>query len=294
MDNRAIGVFDSGLGGLTAMKELMCLLPKESIVYFGDTGRVPYGTKSNETIIKYTQGDINFLTSFDLKTIIIACGTASTIALPTVRKTCPVPLLGVATPAVRAAARATKNGRIGIIGTPGTIQSGAYERLLKKQNSDFFTISRPCALFVPMVEAGWTDNEVAYLTAKEYLQPIKDADVDTLIMGCTHYPHLKRTIARVMGDGVALIDPGAETAREAAEHLKEHDMLADGTNREQYRFFSSDCVEDFVQLGSRFLERPIDGQVERIDIEKYTPACGAQENRRLEEVGKGFTAGKEC
>ena len=270
MDNRAIGVFDSGFGGLTAVKELMRLLPKESIVYFGDTGRVPYGTKSNETIIRYTQDDIRFLTTFDLKAIIIACGTASTIALPVVRKSCPVPLVGVAAPAVRAAVRATKNGRIGIIGTPGTIQSGAYELLIKKQDSTIFTVSRSCPLFVPLAENGWTDNEVAYLTAKEYLQPMKDAGVDTLIMGCTHYPLLVRTIARVMGDGVTLINPGAETAREAAEHLRKNDMLADGTSREQYRFFSSDCVDSFVQLGSRFLERPIDGQVHRIDIEQYS------------------------
>lgn len=271
MDNRAIGVFDSGLGGLTAMKELMKLLPQESIIYFGDTGRVPYGTKSNETIIRYTQGDINFLTTFDLKAIIIACGTASTIALPTVRKTCPVPLSGVAAPAVRAAARATRNGKIGVIGTPGTIQSGAYELLLKKENSEFFTISRACALFVPLAEAGWTDNEVAYLTAREYLQPIREAGVDTLIMGCTHYPLLERTIARVMGDDVTLINPGAETAREAAEQLKKQNMLAEGQQRGQYRFFSSDCIDSFVQLGSQFLEQPIDGQVQRIDIEKYTP-----------------------
>lgn len=272
MDNRAIGVFDSGLGGLTAMKELMKLLPQESIVYFGDTGRVPYGTKSNETIIRYTQGDINFLTGFDLKEIIIACGTASTIALPVVQHQCPVPLSGVALPAVRAAAKATQNGRIGVIGTPGTIQSGAYERLLKEQNREFYIISRPCALFVPLAEAGWTDNEVAYLTAKEYLQPIKDAEVDTLIMGCTHYPLLERTIARVMGEKVTLINSGAETARETAEQMKQRNMLADSTRKGTYQFFSSDCIDSFVQLGSRFLECPIDGRVQRIDIEKYTPA----------------------
>lgn len=271
MDNRAIGVFDSGLGGLTAMKELMKLLPQESLVYFGDTGRVPYGTKSNETIIRYTQGDIRFLTSFDLKMIIIACGTASTIALPTVRKTCSVPLSGVAEPAVRAAARATRNGKIGVIGTPGTIRSGAYERLLKEQNKEFCIVSRSCPLFVPLAEEGWTDNEVAYLTAKEYLQPIREAGVDTLIMGCTHYPLLERTIARVMGENVTLINSGAEAAREAAEWLKRENMLADETKSGSYRFFSSDCIDGFVQLGSRFLERPIDGRVQRIDIETYTP-----------------------
>lgn len=271
MDNRAIGVFDSGLGGLTAVKELMRLLPEESVVYFGDTGRVPYGTKSNETIIRYTMGDIRFLNTFDLKTIIIACGTASTIALPVVRDKCPVPLTGVAAPAARAAVRATKSGRIGIIGTPGTIQSGAYEALIRDLRADSFTISQACPLFVPMAEEGWTDNEVAYLTAQEYLRPVKEAGVDTLIMGCTHYPLLARTIARVMGEDVTLINPGKEAAREVKEQLAKQNMLAEGRNEEQYRFFSSDCVDNFVTLGSRFLERPIAGHVQRIDIEQYTP-----------------------
>ncbi len=271
MDNRAIGVFDSGLGGLTAVKELMRLLPEESIVYFGDTGRVPYGTKSNETIIRYTMGDIRFLNTFDLKAIIIACGTASAIALPAVRGKCSVPLVGVAAPAARAAVRATKNKKIGIIGTPGTIRSGAYETLIHKQDASIATISQACALFVPLVEAGWTENEVARLTAQQYLQPMIEAGVDTLIMGCTHYPLLVRTIARVMGDRVTLIDPGAETAREVKDSLQKNDMLSAGAEKEQYRFFSSDCVDGFTELGSRFLERPIAGHVQRIDIDQYTP-----------------------
>lgn len=277
MDNRAIGVFDSGLGGLTAVKELMRLMPGESIVYFGDTGRVPYGTKSNETIIKYTLGDLQFLNTFDLKEIIIACGTASAIALPAVRDKCPVPLTGVTASAARAAVRATETGRIGIIGTPGTIRSGAYEALIREQDAGLFTVSQPCPLFVQLVESGWTDNEVAYLAAQEYLRPVKEAGVDTLILGCTHYPLLARTIARVMGDGVRLIDPGAETARELRQRLTERDMLSEETAEEQYRFFASDCVDGFAELGSRFLERPIAGSVRRIDIESYSPRCGTEE-----------------
>ena len=277
MDNRAIGVFDSGLGGLTAVKELMRLLPGESIVYFGDTGRVPYGTKSNETIIRYTLGDIHFLNTFDLKEIIIACGTASAIALPAVRDKSPVPLTGVTASAARAAVCTTKNGRIGIIGTPGTIRSGAYEALIREQDDSLFTVSQPCPLFVQLAESGWTDNEVAYLAAQEYLRPVKEAGVDTLILGCTHYPLLARTIARVMGDGVRLINPGAETAREMKRRLTERDMLSRETQEEQYRFFVSDCVDGFTGLGSRFLERPIAGSVRRIDIESYTPRCGAED-----------------
>lgn len=271
MDKRAIGVFDSGLGGLTAVKELMQILPEESIVYFGDTGRVPYGTKSEETIVKYTMGDIEFLRTFELKAIIIACGTASTIALDKVKDKYDVPIIGVAEAACRRATEKTKNKRIGIIGTPGTIKSGMYERFIKAIDNDIFTVSTACPLFVPLVEEGWTDNEISRMTAKEYLEPIKVAGVDTLILGCTHYPLLEKTIAEFMGDDVTLINPGAETAREVKNWLGDKDMLADAAEDEQYRFFSSDSVESFTLLGSRFLEREIDGKVQRVDIEQYTP-----------------------
>ena len=270
LDKRAIGVFDSGLGGLTAVKELMRILPEESIVYFGDTGRVPYGTKSEDTIVKYTMGDIEFLRTFDLKAIIIACGTASTIALSKVKDKYDVPIIGVVEAACRAATTKTKNKKIGIIGTPGTIKSGMYERFIKAIDGDIFTVSAACPLFVPLVEEGWTDNEVSRMTAKEYLEPIKAAGVDTLILGCTHYPLLEKTIAEFMGDDVTLINPGAETAREVKKWLGDKDMLSDSAEDEQYRFFSSDSVESFTCLGSRFLERKIDGKVQRVDIEQYT------------------------
>lgn len=270
LDKRAIGVFDSGLGGLTAVKELMQILPEEAIVYFGDTGRVPYGTKSEETIIKYTMGDIEFLKTFDLKAIIIACGTASTIALPKVKDKYDVPIIGVAEAACRAATEKTKNKKIGIIGTPGTIKSGMYEKIIKEKDADIFTVSAACPLFVPLVEEGWTDNDVAEITVKKYLEPIKTEGVDTLILGCTHYPLLEKTIADFMGNDVILINPGAETAREVKKWLDDKDMISDSAQQEQYRFFSSDSVESFTRLGSRFLERKIDGKVQRVDIEKYT------------------------
>ncbi|MBQ3226618.1 MAG: glutamate racemase [Clostridia bacterium] len=271
MDKRAIGVFDSGLGGLTAVKELMRLLPSESIVYFGDTGRVPYGTKSNETILRYTKGDIEFLKTFDLKAIIVACGTASTIALPQLDGFCEVPMFGVSAPAARAAKNATKNGKIGVIGTPGTIASGGYEKLLLGLDPKLETVSAACPLFVPLAEEGWQDHEIAYLAAKEYLAPICAAGVDTLILGCTHYPLLSGVIRKVMGDSVTLINPGAEAAKELRDWLGYQGLLADEGKDGEVRFFASDCVDSFVTLGSRFLERPLTGCVERVDIEKYTP-----------------------
>ena len=183
MSSKYIGVFDSGLGGLTAVKELMEILPDEPIVYFGDTGRVPYGTKSNETIIKYTKSDIAFLKTFDLKLIIVACGTASTIALPHVKEEVDVPIFGVADAAAKAAAKATKNKKVGIIGTSGSIRSGAYARMIAKEDAEIKTYSCACSLFVPLVETGHTTGEIARLAAEEYLLPLKEQGVDTLVLG---------------------------------------------------------------------------------------------------------------
>lgn len=269
MSSKYIGIFDSGLGGLTAVKEIMHLLPNEPVVYFGDTGRVPYGSKSNETIIKYTKSDIKFLNTFDLKLIIIACGTASTIALPTVSGMLKIPIFGVVRAAAEAAVDATLNKKIGIIGTAGSIRSGAYERLISEIDSTVKTVSTPCPLFVPLVENGFTTGEIARLVAEEYLKEVKKAGVDTLIMGCTHYPLLKEIIEQVMGEGVNLIDPGKVTAGFVEKYLEENHLLCSEKIDKQYRFFVSDCPDDFEVLGSRFLEREIPGGVEKIDIEKY-------------------------
>lgn len=269
MDNRYIGVFDSGLGGLTAVKELMTLLPNENIVYFGDTGRVPYGTKSNETILKYVQSDIRFLQTFDLKLIVAACGTASAIALPVLQNSYDIPVMGVLQAAANAALEATKNKKIGIIGTQSTINSDAYHKFIAQKDSSVFTISRACPLFVPLVENGYTDNEVARLVAVDYLKPIRKEGVDTLILGCTHYPLLKKTIQEVMGDKVALIDPGEQAAHYVKRYLEEKRHLSGEKQAEQYQFFASDSVESFADLGSLFLERAIDGKVAKIEIEKY-------------------------
>ncbi len=269
MSSEYIGVFDSGLGGLTAVKELMGILPDEPIVYFGDTGRVPYGTKSNETIIKYTKSDIAFLKTFDLKLIIVACGTASTIALPHVKDGVGIPIFGVADAAAKAAANSTKNNKIGIIGTNGSIRSGAYARLIREEDPEIETYSTACPLFVPLVETGHTTGAIARLAAEEYLLPLKEKGVDTLVLGCTHYPLLKDVIKEVMGENVTLIDPGKITAGFVKDYLTAQNLLCDEKTEKQYRFFVSDSPEGFSSLASGFLNQEIPGGVEKIDIEKY-------------------------
>lgn len=266
MDKRAIGVFDSGLGGLTAVKEIMEILPNESLIYFGDTGRVPYGSRSGETIIKYSRQDIKFLQSFDVKMIVVACGTVSSVALPTVRKECGVPIIGVVEAAAEAAVKATKNNKIGIIGTPGTIASGAYEKWILSRKPDIKTYSRACPLFVPLVENGHFDTPVARLVIEEYLAEIREKGVDTLILGCTHYPLLEKAIGEFMGD-VTLINSGAEVAKMLVKSYPE--LLNEGEGKEEYHYFVSDDTDNFEHLASLFLQRDINGQVAKIDIEKY-------------------------
>ncbi len=267
MDNRPIGVFDSGLGGLTSVRELQRVLPNESIVYFGDTGRVPYGSRSDETILKYTQSDIRFLRSFDIKMIIVACGTASTVALPHIHSD--VPLLGVVEPAVRRASAVTANGKIGVIGTQGTISSKKYEAHIRQINPKLEVHSAACPLFVPLVESGWLTGDVARLTAEAYLEPLKKAKVDTLILGCTHYPLLRQTISAVMGPEVTLVDPGAETALYAKEQLSAAGQLSSGPQPDQYRYYVSDSVRNFSEIAGIFLHTDISGLVQQVDIEQY-------------------------
>ncbi|MBR4173315.1 MAG: glutamate racemase [Clostridia bacterium] len=269
MDNRYVGVFDSGLGGLTAVKQIMQELPNESIVYFGDTGRVPYGSRSKETIIKYSKNDINFLLNQDVKVIVVACGTVSSVALPEIKDSVSIPLLGVLEAASLAAISATKNNKVGIIGTKGTIKSGAYEKFISEKAPYITTYSEACPLFVPLVENGHFDTMVAELVTEEYLTQIKESGVDTLILGCTHYPLLKKTIARFMGEGVTLIDAGAEVSKMLKRMLERENMLAEAPNFEQYKYFVSDDIAGFESLGGMFLEQTLSKKVEKIDIEKY-------------------------
>lgn len=269
MDNRAIGVFDSGLGGLTAVKQLMDLLPEEDIIYFGDTGRVPYGTRSKDTIIKYTIQDINFLKTFQIKMIVVACGTASTVALPVLQDRVDLPMVGVLSEAVTSAVRQTKNNKIGVVATPATIKSGAFERAIHATAPQAQTYGKACPLFVPLVENGHFDTQVAELVAREYLEPLKEADIDTLIMGCTHYPLLNRVVGRIMGPQVTLVNVGEETAKYVKRYLTEQDMRAEPGKKGHYSYFVSDSVENFSHLGSMFLQREIGEMVNLVDIEKY-------------------------
>ena len=268
MDKRPIGVFDSGMGGLTCVKEVMKVMPGENVIYFGDTGRLPYGSRGADTIVKYVRQDIRFLRTFDIKMIIIACGTASSAALPWLADELDTDVLGGVEPAVKRAAAATKNGRIGVLGTAGTVRSGKYVEYIKNIDSGISVFQKACPMFVPLVENGYSSSEVTRIIAKEYLDEVKAAGVDTLILGCTHYPLLKNVIRGIMGDGVTLIDSGAAAADYAYEKLRGADMLS-GEKSGTVKYFVSDTVDGFEQLGGMFLEQPISGSVERIDIEKY-------------------------
>ena len=267
MDNRPIGVFDSGLGGLTVAKEIMKLMPGESIIYFGDTGRVPYGTRSNDTIKKYTEQDIRFLKEFDIKAIVIACGTASSVALDYVRDKFDIPITGVVEPTAKMAVNITKNGKIGLLGTKGTINSGAYERLIGKLNPEITVIPSPCSLFVPIVENGYADTEIARLAAIDYLKPIIEENADTIILGCTHYPLLEKTISGIMGDRVTLINSGIPTATDLMNYLDKHNMRSN--SKAENKYYVSDRVDGFAYLAEMFLNSKIGDKILKIDIEKY-------------------------
>ena len=271
MDDRAIGVFDSGMGGLTAVRELIRRLPGEDVVYFGDTGRVPYGSKGADTIIKYARQDVAFLRTFDLKAIVIACGTVSTTALDILARENPLPVIGVVEPAARAAVAATKTGRIGLVGTKTTIASGAYERTLHGLMPQAEVTVRACPLFVPLVENGRYDpgDPLVKLLVEEYIAPFQEAGVDTLILGCTHYPLLWDAISAYLGSGVTLISSGAACIDTVAQLLESRDMKNAKTQGGTHRYFASDSAQDFGALASIFLGEDIQGQARQIAIENY-------------------------
>lgn len=269
MDNRPIGIFDSGLGGLTCVREIMNILPNEDIIYFGDTGRVPYGTRSSATIVKYVRQDINFLRTFDIKFIVIACGTASSAALPHITTEYDTDIIGVVEPASKLAVETTKNGKIGVLGTRGTVNSGKYSEHIGNLNREIEVISNACPMFVPIVENGYADTEVARILANEYLEPLVEAGVDTIILGCTHYPLLRRTIQSIVGDSVTLIDSGAAAAYEAKRRMIDEDLLAERDETGSAMYYVSDTIHGFEELGSLFLSKKIVGEVSKVDIEKY-------------------------
>ena len=260
MSNAApIGIFDSGIGGLTVAHEVMRQLPHESLIYFGDTARVPYGPKSPETVRRYSREIVGFLKEQGVKSIVIACNTATAHALETLREEQTLPVLGVVEPGARAALAATRSGHVGVIGTAGTIKSGAYERALRALDQKVRIAVRACPLFVPLIEEGWTDTEATRLVAEEYLRPLRDARVDTVVLGCTHYPLIKPLLRRVLGDDVRLIDSAEETAAEAARELSRRGLATSAANEPAYRFVASDDPLMFLQLGQRFLGGAIEG-----------------------------------
>lgn len=250
---KSIGIFDSGVGGLTVLREIMQVLPQEDTLYFGDTARVPYGTKSPETVTRYAAEIAAFLVKRDIKLLVVACNTASAVALPSLKRHLSIPVVGVIEPGARKAVEVTRTGLIGVIGTAGTIRSSAYTRAIKRLKPDAEVLTRACPLFVPLAEEGWTDNQVARLTAQTYLQELKEAAVDTLVLGCTHYPLLKQMIADVMGPDVTLVDSAAETARTVAGILADKRMLRPPAEKGNHNYFVSDIPAGFVRVGNRFL-----------------------------------------
>lgn len=266
-----VGVFDSGVGGLTVAREIMRNLPSEKIVYFGDTARVPYGNKSRENIIRYSRQIIHFLLEQQVKAIVIACNTASAFALDEVRDEFGIPILGVIEPGARVAAQETKNKKVGVIGTEGTIGSGIHAAFLRSLDPEITVIGKACPLFVPLVEEGLWEDPVTDEIASRYLTELIDIGIDTLILGCTHYPLIRKTVGRIMGDGVTLVNPAYETAVELKELLARHDLLSPsppalGENR--YRFYVSDAAEKFKRFANSIIKYGI-LSAKTIPIEEY-------------------------
>ncbi|MBR7072571.1 MAG: glutamate racemase [Eubacterium sp.] len=270
MDKRPIGVFDSGLGGLSTVRAIKKILPNEDIVYFGDTGRVPYGTRSNETIETYTAQDIKFLRRHGCKMIVVACGTVSTVSERIINELSE-PATGIAKPSARAAAKATVNKKIGIMGTSATINSGAFDREIHKYDEEIEIVSVACPLLVSLVESNWIapDDEVTTAAVKRYLEPIIEAGCDTIILGCTHFPLLSPIIQKVAGESVKLIDSGLEEAEYVKSVLNEKDMKNEAAHTGEYKYFVSDKPQNFYTAANTLLGEDISGECEFIDIFKY-------------------------
>ncbi len=276
-----VGVFDSGMGGLTVLRALRERLPAEDFVYFGDTARVPYGTKGARTVRAFARQDAAFLYGQGVKMIVVACNTASAFALDYLQGAFPVPFLGVIEPGIAAALAVTRGGPVGVIGTSGTIRSGRYQEGLARTIDRERVVARECPLFVPLAEEGWADHPVTERIAQEYLEPLRAAGVDTLILGCTHYPLLKPTIARVMGSGVALVDSAEALAEAAARELERAGRARPNGGAEGFlRFYLSDIPWKFAEAGARFLGQPL-GEVETVNLDE------AELAGRLVRNGKG-------
>lgn len=268
MGNRPIGVFDSGLGGLTVVRELLERLPHEDIVYFGDTGRVPYGSRSPEIVKRYAMQDCGLLLKQDVKYIIAACGTVSSVAGEVLRAL-PVPAMGVVEPTVAAALNATKNGRIGVIGTAVTVRSASFENAIKQARPDAQVFAQACPVLVTLVESGWIDenNPATKAVAERYLKPLMEQKIDTLILGCTHFPLLAPILSRILGEGVTLINSGAATAAACASLLQQREMLSEETDAGKCQFFVSDQPYNFTRVAEMFLGREVREDVRQVNVE---------------------------
>lgn len=266
INNNSIGIFDSGVGGLTVLKEVNKMLPAENIIYLGDTARVPYGIRSPETVTRYSFECAGFLLSQKIKLLIVACNTVSAISLHEIQKKVSIPVIGVIEPGARAAAISTKNKKIGVIGTEATIKSSAYTKAIKALDKDIDVFGLPCPLFVPLVEEGWTDGVIAQLVAKKYLKDIIDWGVDTLVLGCTHYPLLKNVIKEIMTD-VYLVDSAIETAKIVKDVLQMQKMECGEGVKGSRRFYVTDSPEKFISIGERFLQDKIE-KIEKIILQE--------------------------
>ena len=265
LSERAIGIFDSGVGGLTVLKELRHQLPGEALVYLGDTARVPYGTKSPATVLRYALEAAAFLVSQQVKMLVVACNTASSVALEELEQRFSLPVIGVIEPGARRAAALTRSRRVGVIGTEGTIKSGAYTRAIQAHDPRIVVSAAACPLFVPLAEEGWTGHAVARLIAAEYLAPLVDHRIDTLVLGCTHYPLLKPVLHQVLGPTVELVDSAQETARLVATLLDAHQLRRQGPPGPA-RYFVTDVPTRFERVGGEFLGAPLAG-VEQVPID---------------------------
>jgi len=274
MSSRPIGVFDSGIGGLTVVAEIARQLPNEEIVYFGDTARLPYGPKSKETVTQFAVQDTEFLLGHGVKMVVVACNTASSLAIDKLSARYDLPIIGVIAPGALAAVSSTLTGKVGVIGTEGTIASHAYLREIRKLDREIVVLEKSCPLFVPLAEEGWTEREVTLVIAHEYLIPLRDAGIDVVVLGCTHYPILKGTIGKVFGPGVRLIDSAEETAREVAERLSVLGLARAIESRPAHRFFVSDVPHRFREQAERFLGAPLPN-VEVVSVDEL-PRCEDQ------------------
>jgi len=263
---KAIGIFDSGVGGLTVLREIIKVLPQEDTVYLGDTARVPYGTKSPETVIRFARQIATFLANRDIKLLVVACNTASAVSLDALQAEFDIPIVGVIAPGAVQAAAVTKSGKVGVIGTAGTIRSSAYTKAIKRINPDIEVVTAECPMFVPLAEEGWTDNAVARLTAEIYLKNLKDSGVDTLVLGCTHYPLLKGVIGQVMGETVELVDSAEETARVVRGILAARGETRPDAERGNHHFFVTDVPAGFIRVGNRFLGGAL-GDVYQVNLD---------------------------